>query len=326
VSRARLLWSALLVAGLAGRASSAREPAPPATTAATSTSLADIDRSWLTAKALRAERTALPAASERLALGELYRELLQAAPSGRVPAEARSLAGDLGLRLHREGPVLWLRERGDPLRGLGLVAVRLGPLPAEVVVEAPHPFHDSDTGAIVGRLFDDAARTDTAGPDSAEDDAPPTPAVRAVFIATAERDALDGGDPTDATTHPLQVFTDAVARALVRPLVVQIHGFSPRTTPADAVVSVGRSQSGGDLELRAREALATTLHVPDVRGPDEVPRLAAGTNVQGRLLAERARFLHLELDAAQRRILRTRLRSRGDLRVMLADLAAGGTP
>ncbi len=264
---------------------------------------------WDRAKQLRAEDVVLPSQERRLALGRLVVDLLRAAPSGRLPPTLPSRAEALGLRLEQQGDVVLLGEAGPPYRGEGLVAVRLGPVAAEVVLQAPHPFYDKHTGAIVGAMLDDLATVE-----------PGAGALRAIFLATAHRHAGDA-DPAHAVAHPLQGLSDAADLALPDALVVQLHGFSEATTDADAVVSAGSARSGGRLEERARLLLREVPGLDDLRGPDDVPDLAATTNVQGRMLADRTRFLHLELDLDVREALRRDPAVRARLLAVLAALA-----
>lgn len=299
---------ALLPAGAPARAQD-EEPASSAQESLTLTT-------WQRAKAVRTRAPELPDPDQRLAMTELVTDLLRAAPSGRVPAGAVEAAEALGLQVETDGKALWLYEGRADGRGDGLFAVHLGPLERELVLQAPHPISDQHTGAIVGRIFDDSLlRADPA----------PGLAVRAVVIATAHRAATEASDPSRQPELLFQAATDALDLALVDPLVVQIHGFDPQTSPADGVVSDGMARSGGRLEARARSRLAVAMGLPDLRGPEEVPELAAMKNVQARLLADRVRFLHLELSADLRDRIRNEAEARLAFRLALQDLA-GRTP
>lgn len=209
---------------------------------------------------------------------------------------------------------------GPPLRGDGLVGVRLGPLSAEVVLQAPHPAWDRHTGSIAGALFDQGH-------------------ARAVMIATHERDVAPDVDPADQERGPLQALTAAVPLALPDALVVQLHGFGKRRSEADAVLSAGMARSGGELQRHASQALAVALgsssSAPDpaappavarVDGPAQVPLLAARDNVQGWLLADRVRYLHLELSAPTRARLRREPAARQRLGQALVDVARRAPP
>ncbi|MFZ5480377.1 MAG: hypothetical protein ACOZNI_26675 [Myxococcota bacterium] len=222
-----------------------------------------------------------PAPEARAAYGALVRDLARAAPTGRVPRDADTRARALGLELRvRDGAALLVEAAGGAA-GAGLVAVRLGPLPCELVLAAPHPVTDLHTGAIAGALFD-------AGD------------VRAVYLATTWRDAGPDMDPAHAPASWLSTASDALADALDDPLFVQVHGFAEDRTEADVVVSDGAAPLPPWHLAAAVDAITRGLGVGDVRTGDEVPALAARTNAQGKLLAGRARFLHVELSPAVR--------------------------
>ena len=215
----------------------------------------------------------------------LLASLARSAPADVVPADAEAAAGALGLALVREGDRLWVVEAGTgPRRGVGVYALRLGPLPRELVLQAPHPTTDLHTGAIVGELFDRGG-------------------VRAAAFATTRRDAGEGGDVAHAVETWFQSATQALGEALLSPLLVQVHGFGADTTDADAVLSLGPGRAAPGTLERLRDALARALG-GTVRTGAEVPALAARQNAQGRLLVDRARFLHVELSLPQRERLR----------------------
>lgn len=247
-----------------------------------------------------------PSPEERAAYVALVRDLAIAAPSGTFPAGLAARAAALGLALDVAGTTATLREDGDRLRGVGVVAVRAGPLPAELVLQAPHPVSDVGTGAIAGALFD-------AGE------------VRAVCLATVHRRAGDGSDPARAADGWLQAATLGLAEALPDPLFVQVHGFAGETTEADAVVSEGASRMpAADLEAAVRR-LRVGLGATDVRTGADVPALAARYNAQSRLLADRARFLHVEMSEPLRTALKDDDARRAALHDALLLLAARET-
>ncbi len=246
---------------------------------------------------------ATPTPAERLAYAALVRDLARAAPAGTLPTDAHTRAGALGLELLRKDDVAWLVERGEP-RGVGLVALRVGPLAEDLVVQAPHPFSDLHTGAVTAAMFD-------AGE------------LRAACIATVHRNAGPGADPAHAPESWFQSATDGLAEALDDPLFVQLHGFAPTTSDADAVLSAGGARLPADRLADAMTRIGVALGAADVRSGADVPALAARGNVQGRLLAGRARFLHLEISARLRAV----LGEEPGLRAALSDallLIAGG--
>lgn len=260
---------------------------------------------WPLAREQAAEGAPLPpTGAERAAFVALLGGLARAAPAGVVPAGAEAAAASLGLSLRRDGDRLWVEEAGaGPRRGVGVYALRLGPLPREVVLQAPHPTTDLHTGAIVGALFDRGG-------------------VRAAAFATTRRDAGEGADAAHAPESWFQSATQALGEGLLQPLLVQVHGFGADTTDADAVLSLGPGRAAPPTLERLRAALAQALGGV-VRTGDEVPALAARQNAQGRLLADRARFLHVELSLPQRE----RLRAGGPaLTAFAAWLAAAADP
>lgn len=212
-----------------------------------------------------------PGLSAQLARVELARELARAAPSGALSATFDEHARALGLSLQRDGDVVALLEPKEPWLGQGVLLLRLGPLPQELVLQAPHPTSDLKTGELTSQLFD-------------------TGRVRAAMFATTHRDS--GEDAAHDVESPLQQLTQGLAEGLPNPLFVQIHGFSASTSSADVVVAVGRGLS--DADCFARQVGAALL-VTDVRTGAQEPLLAATKNAQSLLLRGVARFLHIEL-------------------------------
>ncbi len=296
------LWPALWALALLPAPAMAEEPAEEPNSSQV------VSLTWARTRAVRSESPTLPDEAERMARTALVAELLRGAPSGHIPADAAPRAQALGLSLERAGDRLWLVEPkdGPEPRGLAMAAIRLGPLPSELVLQAPHPYYDEHTGRIVGALFD-------AG------------GVRAAMIASAQRYAVKGSDPTGQVASVLQAYTAAVPLALPDALVVQIHGFGPKRSEAHVVLSPGAARSGGALYERAMRSLGPALQADgpgDLRGPDQVPLLAAMANVQSWLLADRTRFLHIELSAEVRDRLRLDEPSRQRLAEALQALAA----
>ena len=237
---------------------------------------------WAAADALRADdRFAPPSIAERATYAALVRDLLRDAERGQVPATLAARAAALGFAITVDGDVATLAEIPDRRRGAGLVAVRLGPLDREVVLQAPHPYHDRGTGPLAGALFD-------AG------------GFRAVAVATANRSAAPGADVAHAPESWFQAATDGAAQALQAPLFFQLHGFAASTSDACAVLSEGPTRQAPVSLRDAATTLAAALACDPVRTGAEVPALAARSNVQGLLLIDRADFLHLELSAAVR--------------------------
>ncbi len=249
-----------------------------------------------------------PSAEQRARYAALVRALGRAAPAATLPPDAEARAAELGLELRREGDQLWLLERAEPLpglglRGVGVLGLRLGPLPAELVLQAPHPSSDLHTGPLASALFD-------AG------------GVRAVQLATTHRDAGEGADPAHNPASWFQGATDGLADALADPLVVQLHGFSRDTSEADAVLSEGATPlPPAELAAMIRR-FSAAMGLDDVRDGTQVPALAGRDNAQARLLAGRARFLHLEMSLPLRVALRDEAERRAALSALLRSLAA----
>lgn len=262
---------------------------------------------WDLVVELRAdERFALPSESERVAFELVVADLAREAPSGRIPADAPTRLRELGLELVRSGDVAWIVEEAAHTRGFGLLALRLGELEAEVVLQAPHPFSDLRTGVIASEMFD-AGR------------------IRAVWIATAHRDAAPGADPSATPDSALQAVTIALSRSLPSPLFVQLHGFDPATAPIDVVISEGATRVSPAALDRAAERLATALEADAWATGATVPALAARKNAQGAVLVDRARFLHVEMSRDTREALARDATSRDRLAAAVVELASGWT-
>lgn len=261
---------------------------------------------WERVASVRAgEGFALPDVQQRAALAELVADLATAAPRGELPARLGPRATELGLQLSIQEDRVWLHEDPEAPTGLGLLALRLGPLPSEVVLQAPHPFYDLGTGEIVATMFDEGG-------------------VRAAVIATVHRKAAPASDMSHSPTSGFQALTLALGDALVEPVVVQLHGFSDQTSASDVVLSEGSSRWWRLEEVGLR--LSTALSVQDLRLGTEVPELAARYNVQGLALADRSRFLHIELDRALRDQLRESDTLRASLRGALQEVAGANPP
>lgn len=260
---------------------------------------------WDLVRARKADSApTLPTAAERRGYTSLVRDLARAAPSGVVPDALGGRAAALGLDLVRDDGVAWLVETTGHVRGVGVVGFRLGPLLEDLVVQAPHPFTDKHTGAIVAAMFD-------AGE------------LRAACVATVRRDSGPDADPAHTPTGWLQAATDGLADALDDPLFVQLHGFAASTADADAVVSSGRARPPRESIGAVAEQVGIGLGATDVRTGYDIPALAARRNAQGRLLAGRARFLHVELSARMREGLKEDASRRAALADTLLLLAEG---
>ncbi len=221
----------------------------------------------------------LPSPETRLELTALAAALTRDAVRGELDPSLSARAAALGLRLDVADGVAWLADAEETRRGTGLLAVRIGPMPAELVLQAPHPFYDLGTGPIVALMFDEGL-------------------ARAAMLATVHRKAASASDASHSPEGGFQALTVGVAQALTDPLFVQLHGFGGSTSDAQLVVSEGSARWWKLPEVGA--AVGAALGATDVRFGQDEPALAARQNVQGMVLADTSRFLHLELDKASR--------------------------
>lgn len=229
----------------------------------------------------------------------LARDLARVAPSGAVSPALAGRAESLGLSLRVEGDVAALLEPAPPFAGAGVLLLRLGPLPAELVLQAPHPTSDLRTGELVAQLFDIGQ-------------------VRAAVFATTHRDS--GEDAAHDRAGPLQPTTQGLAEGLPNPLFVQLHGFAAETSSAELVVAVGRGFSDGGCAARQ---IGAALLVQDVRTGAQEPALAATKNAQSLILLGLARFLHVEMSRPLREALAAEPARRSLLLDALLALASG---
>lgn len=210
--------------------------------------------------------------SYRLLVGDLTDAALeqQIAPELFVRAER------LGMSLRQRGDTLELRPSAPSVGAAGVLLLRTGPLAAEVVLAAPHPFDDLRTGSIAAMIFENAP-------------------VRALFIGTQSRFAAGEAEPTRHPGSALHITTEVLADRLVQPWFVQIHGYGPGSSEASAVISGGASMTPRTILERSADVLSAIVGGADVRTSRLVPSLSARDNIQGDYLRERARFVHIEL-------------------------------
>ena len=161
----------------------------------------------------------------------------------------------------------------------------VGALPAEMVLQAPHPFYDLGTGALVAKIFDEYP-------------------VRVACFATANR-KRPGNDVAHVASTRFQSATQGIVDALAAPVLVQLHGFGSRTTSHDAVLSSGPLPVKSGVVVRRAKRMASQLGWQVATGAD-VPQLAGRTNLQARLLRGPARFVHVELSRDARKQLMER--------------------
>ena len=239
---------------------------------------------WEQAETWRSDGVALSVpAGERLAAQRLFNELLAGAPAEILPVDFERRATELGLNIQFQPGVVLLHGDG------GVFAVRLGdPEIPPLILQAPHAWYDLKTGRISGALFD-------AG------------VSRALFLNGGHRfGGVKGDDPRFDLAHRydtlFQAATVGAAQGLIDPMVVQLHGFGPQTSPAAAVISRGSALEPMSVQEQAVEDLSRLFMVlGPVRPGEDAPLLAARSNAQSQVLAGQARFLHLELSKQARR-------------------------
>ncbi len=254
------------------------------------------------------------ATRERVALQALVVSLLDAAPTGILPTDARTASSTLGMRIERwriGGRDHWvLQELESSRRGAGAYVFAVGETPAAgpwILLESPHAYHDLNTGRIGAAMYFTP---------------PPGPSPRAFFTNTVHRYTTATGErasakdaPADACHnpfHPIAIATLAVARAKPDITVLQLHGFASgdagdddeSSPPASvvAVVSAGRKDAPTALSQGVATRLREQLGAGVMLYPGDIRVLGATTNVEMRAIdpIPTARFLHLEMSSTLR--------------------------
>lgn len=214
--------------------------------------------------------------AEQEAYRFLVGDLTDAALRQQIAPELFERAQQLGLSLRQRGDTLELRPSAPAVGAAGVLMIRMGPLAAEVVLAAPHPFDDLRTGSIAAMIFENAP-------------------VRALFIGTQSRFAAGEAEPTRHPESTLHITTEVLADRLVQPWFIQIHGYGPGSSDASAVISGGASMTPRTILERSADVLSAIVGGADVRTSRLVPLLSARDNIQGDYLRDRARFVHIEL-------------------------------
>jgi hypothetical protein len=220
--------------------------------------------------------------------------------------------------LWQVGPTRALALVDDAHRGGGAYFFRVAGAPREArtrrVLQAPHAYHDVDTGSLAARLFfaleqGDAFCTNT---------------LHRYWSPEGEREPRPDA-PADVA-HRDDTFFQAATRALVAAgdaQVVQLHGFGEHEGLAHEVV-LGRGvddASGPHIAALADALRAAGLSV--ARFPEDFDGLGGTTNAQGRLCREAgASFVHIETSRALRR----RLEADEGLLRALGEAAWGPEP
>lgn len=233
---------------------------------------------------------------QALVTGILAESARTHAVSKTLAAQAESLGFSLS-KLDYRGEILWsLREQPDQLRGAGTYVFRpMAGTSSPLIVQAPHGYHDEGTAALAARLFESL------------------PDATALYLNTVHRYAKEVTDehavrfPSDAAHNDAGWFhmaTVAAAKHLPQTTVLQVHGYAGQEGEAAAVVSAGDTANAPDFLVAYAEALKR-LWGPEVRVktfPDEINKLGATQNVQGRLIngTGSGRFIHVELSKTLR--------------------------
>ncbi|MBN1335185.1 MAG: hypothetical protein JXB39_04435 [Deltaproteobacteria bacterium] len=233
-------------------------------------------------------------------------ESLVASAEEEIPSDTSARAAQADLTLEHQGDRVLLYTATDAADGF--YAVRVGRAAAPLVLQAPHPWDDLHTGAIAAALFEQGAG-------------------RALLIATSRRNSPAGAGVADVTRRSRSAYQAATlgsADGIPNALFVQIHGFAEEKHGSwSCVLSDGSSrQPPGFLEEAERLLSPVLSRFGPLASRWEVPDLAGTLNVQGRGLAGRARFLHLELSRAARESLLVSAPLRGELAWALETLAA----
>lgn len=218
--------------------------------------------------------------------------------SGSAQAFFRSLGLQPQIFEEDGGSWIALLEQGPDFGGAGGYVFRRGEVDAEILIQAPHTFHDLMTATIAHEAFLDTH-------------------VRGFFFNTIHRyrhettERASVSHPADLAHNSSSIFHTMSTRFLeLHPsgLVLQIHGFNNerlRERGIHAVVS-GGSRLPTQISVLFKDALSECHG--DVIGlyGDNVYSYGATTNSLSRWCSEHAgeRFLHLELDYAMRRLMR----------------------
>lgn len=251
------------------------------------------------------DRYVIPTLAEQAEMSKLFTRLVVDDPPGLVDA-ARTLGFELA-PLPGQTVVWSLVELAERKRGGGAYLVRAA-TQSQLVVQAPHTFFDEGTLPLSCELFWRSG-------------------ARALFIETAHRykaaeAGAAGNFPADLA-HSEDSLFQAATRGLLsqgaRTTLVQLHGFGPRESGSDVVLSSG-APAISPLVDSAWQALGQVVGQVQ-RFPLDTRELGATTNVQGALArGQGARFLHVELSAT----LRARLLQESDLRARFFEALIRG--
>ena len=161
-------------------------------------------------------------------------------------------------------------------RGAGGYVFRLGAVERELVVQAPHSYHDLHTAEIAFGMFN-------------------TESIRGFYFNTAHREHCD---VAHVETTPFELFTTAFVSTSDSAIVLQVHGFDNPGVGHEAIVSNG-TKSPDQVSVEFSHRFDAALYGPGTR------RYGATTNTIGAAVrAQGANFVHLELSREAREGLR----------------------
>ncbi len=220
-----------------------------------------------------------------------------------------------GLRMHRlvRGREVWivLSEGGKDWRGTGAYVFRTGPVDHELIVQAPHTYHDYHTGTIAERIFRQES-------------------VRGFFFNTCHRyrpypegtdnDRVHPADMAHVTDSYFHLFSVEYLTQISDTALVQIHGFERRALRKNDIGVV--LSNGTDTPSAWAQRMSDRLHanlggVAVAVYPSDTHYYGATSNAQASWVEayHRGAFLHVELS----RRLRERLIDDDELLQTLAQ-------
>ena len=200
-----------------------------------------------------------------------------------------------------------LVEQPGRQRGAGAYFFRVAPAAddePEILLEAPHEYFDLGTGMLGARLF-------FSPPEGARPRAFFTNTIHRYQLAPGKREKRPDSPPDVAHNpeHGYTAATVAYAAAAGRVRVIQLHGFAKLADDDDsdedgdgpaaveAVVSAGERAGSSPLSGALASELGKSFGGEIRRYPEDVKKLGATTNVQGRMLKKiaGAQFVHIEM-------------------------------
>ncbi len=242
-----------------------------------------------------------PTLKERMNLHKTIPDFADALHAGEVDLEVfKERFKQSGLKLRPikvdDEDCLVIYEAGPAWRGTGFYVFRVGPA-KEVLLQAPHSFHDMHTGDLMLETFRQTK-------------------ARGVYVNSVHRYRSHPDEDEDALGHPADMAhnTDSVfymmsieyLRTVRDALVVQVHGYrDKRLKEAGFEIVV----SDGTEEPHPRVRKAAVVLAEQLKGtkvaiyPDDTKKLGATGNTVGRWVTHSkiGAFLHLELAIAVRK-------------------------